>query len=174
MSPSLLRQVAGTLDAAGIPHVLIGAAALATHGISRSTLDYDLLTTDARVLDDALWQTIAGAHAGIRRGDAADPLAGVVRVTAAGERDVDVIVGRHAWQRALVDEAETIETADGRMRVVSAAGLVLLKLYAGGPQDLWDIEQLRAVASAQLDADVDARVSVLPPDAQAAWTRVKG
>jgi hypothetical protein len=170
----LLRRVAGTLDAAAIPHALIGAAALATHGISRSTLDHDLLTTDARALDEVTWKAIGDARVEIRRGDADDPLAGVVRVTAAGERDVDVIVGRDAWQRALVDEAQAIDTAAGPLRVVSAAGLVLLKLYAGGAQDLWDIEQLRAAVGAALDADVDARIHVLPEDAQSAWARVKG
>jgi len=170
----LLRRVVDALEAAAIPHALIGAAALATHGISRSTLDHDLLTTDARALDKATWKAIDDAHVEIRRGDADDPLAGVVRVTAAGERDVDVIVGRDAWQRALVHEAETIDTAAGPLRVVSAAGLVLLKLYAGGAQDLWDIEQLRAAAGPALDADVDARIQLLPEDAQRTWARVKG
>ncbi|HEX6323861.1 MAG TPA: hypothetical protein VFZ36_09060 [Vicinamibacterales bacterium] len=133
-----------------------------------------LLRRVAGALDDATWKAIEDARVEIRRGDADDPLAGVVRVTAAGERDVDVIVGRDAWQRALVDEAETIDTAAGPLRVVSAAGLVLLKLYAGGAQDLWDIEQLRAAAGSTLDADVDARIHLLPEDAQSAWARVKG
>lgn len=173
MTPSLLRRVVDTLDAAVIPHALIGAAALATHGISRSTLDQDLLTTDARALDAATWQTMRDADIDIRRGDAADPLAGVMRLTAPHERDVDVIVGRHAWQGVLVDEAETIETAEGRLRVVTPAALVLLKLYAGGTQDLWDIAQLRAALGPVLDAEVDARVSQLPADAQAAWATVR-
>lgn len=173
MTASLLRRVVETLDAAAIPHALIGAAALATHGISRSTLDHDLLTNDARALDDVTWQAFGEARVEIRRGDTADPLLGVVRVTAPGERDVDVIVGRDAWQRALVDEAEAIETAAGRLRVVSPAGLALLKLYAGGAQDLWDIDQLRAALGTALDAHVDARVTLLPEDAQAAWARIK-
>lgn len=173
MTPSLLVRVVQTLDTAGIPHALIGAAALATHGISRSTLDQDLLTTDPRALDAATWTAIDEAGLDIRRGDAADPLAGVVRVTMPGERDVDVIVGRDGWQHALLDEAETIETAEGRLRVVTPAGLALLKLYAGGTQDLWDIAQLRAAIGPALDAEVDTRIGALPADAQAAWERAK-
>jgi len=38
-----------------VPCALIGAAALAVHGISRSTFDIDLLVTDRGVLDDSLW-----------------------------------------------------------------------------------------------------------------------
>jgi hypothetical protein len=48
----------------------------------------------------------------VRRGNADDPLAGVVRVTAPDERDVDVIVGRGDWQRAVVGSAELVRLPD--------------------------------------------------------------
>ena len=43
---TLLDDVHAALDADGVPHALIGAAALLMHGVSRSSLDIDLLATD--------------------------------------------------------------------------------------------------------------------------------
>ncbi|CAN5738650.1 hypothetical protein BH18ACI5_BH18ACI5_22030 [soil metagenome] len=51
---------------------------------------------------------------------------------------------------------------------------MLLKLYAGGPQDLWDIEQLRAALGPALDLDVNQHVDSLPRPAREAWTRLLG
>ncbi|MBA2303393.1 MAG: hypothetical protein H0W08_12245 [Acidobacteria bacterium] len=173
MTPPLLLRVHEALAAADIPHALIGAAALAVHGVSRSTFDQDLLVTDTGVLDLRIWDSLAAtAGIDIRRGDYHDPLAGVVRVTADSERDVDVIVGRDDWQREIVQEALTHDLRAGAIPVASPAGLVLLKLYAGGPQDFWDIDQLRAIGGSALDAAVNSRVVRLPAPMREVWTRL--
>lgn len=168
---SLLGQVAALLDRARIPYALIGAVALAIHGVSRSTIDLDLLTTDTVVLDASCWRELPQAvQADIRRGEDDDPLAGVVRLRTTGERDVDVVVGRGQWQRALLDRSLRVPTADGELPVVTPADLVLLKLYAGGNQDKWDIEQLLALdGAARLKAEIEERLSVLPSHAQRLW-----
>jgi hypothetical protein len=170
---SLLRRVHDRLSDAGITHALIGAAALAVHGISRSTFDQDLLVTDRRALEAPTWAGLPNADSvDIRIGDDDDPLAGVVRVVSPGERDVDIIVGRHEWQRSIVDAALLHDTPAGSIPVASPEGLVLLKLYAGGAQDLWDIEQLRIARGPALDAAVSRQVECLPHHAREAWTRV--
>jgi hypothetical protein len=171
---SLLSRVHHHLDAKGIGHALIGAAALAIHGVSRSTFDQDLLVSDRQVLASAMWSGLVGdARIDIRRGDEQDPLAGVVRVSGDGQRDVDVVVGRHHWQREIVDRAALLETPAGLMRVASPADLVLLKLYAGGAQDLWDVSQLRAIFGQALELAVDRAIEPLPPVACEAWRRLR-
>jgi hypothetical protein len=52
--------------------------------------------------------------------------------------------------------------------VVQAADLILLKLYAGGSQDKWDIEQLLAVRPA-LVQDVTPRLDVLSGREKRLW-----
>ena len=152
----------------------IGAAALAFHGISRSTFDQDILVTDARVLDEAFWRQLeTSVHVDVRRGDAADPLAGVVRLRQDGERDVDLVVGRHGWQEEILARAELVPNSNG-LRVVRAADLVLLKLYAGGSQDRWDIEQLIALDdSGSLVREVESRLSELPQQCTPAWAKLR-
>ncbi len=170
---TLADRVIACLNAARVAHATVGAAALAAAGVVRSSLDLDLLTLDERVIDRRFWSALADAGAKIdaRRGDPDDPLAGVVRIAAAEERPVDVIVGRHQWQRRAVERARTLTSGE---RVVLPRDLVLLKLYAGGAQDLWDIRQLLAVTDrAVLVAEVDADLAALPPPAAALWDVAK-
>ena len=174
-SRSLLDEVAAILTGAEVPHALIGASALAVHGISRSTLDIDLLVTDRRVLSRAFWIALSPrALVEIRSGDADDPLAGVVRVSAEGERDVDVIVGRGTWMADIIGRAQPPVHGTG-VRAARADDLVLLKLFAGGSQDRWDIEQLLALPEHDaIVAAVDERIGQLPAPARQLWQQLKG
>jgi hypothetical protein len=170
---TLLDQVCEALDAAGVRCALIGAAALAAAGVARSTYDVDLLVTDPRSLGDSLWADLRarGASVEIRRGDADDPLLGVVHVSSTAERPVDVIVGRFDWQRRAIERAAR---PSGGPAVVRPGDLVLLKLHAGGTQDLWDIAQLLALPSgAALAPTVEEDLHVLPADARERWAIVR-
>jgi hypothetical protein len=152
---------------------LIGAAALAAAGVARSTYDFDLLTTDAAVLQIGFWSELRGqgVDADVRRGDDLDPLAGVVRLDVAGERPVDVIVGRHAWQTAAVQRAHR---SGGGAPVVTPTDLVLLKLFAGGTQDLWDIRQLLATPGGNaILQEVEEALERMPQSMREAWNEAR-
>jgi hypothetical protein len=173
---TLLGRVVATLERAAIPHALIGAAALAAHGTSRSTVDIDLLAVDPSCLDPRLWAGLrnSGVAVDLRRGDDSDPLAGVVRFTAAADRPVDLVVGRSAWQRSAVERAEPGRFGSVTMPILRAADLILLKLFAGGPQDAWDIAQLLAAGDRRaLAADVERRLPDLPPTAASLWRTLR-
>jgi hypothetical protein len=62
------------------------------------------------------------------KGDFEDPLAGSVRLTLAGDRAVDVVVGRYAWQKSIVDSSERTAIGEFTIKVARPAGLVLLKI----------------------------------------------
>ena len=105
----LLDRVCGVLTRNGVAHALIDAAALAARGIARSTFDINLLTTDARVLDRDLWTSLMDDFTvDVQRGDAADPLGGVVRVDGPSERPVDIILGNYPWQTRAVERADSM------------------------------------------------------------------
>jgi predicted nucleotidyltransferase len=168
----LLAYVTSQLGREQIEFAMIGAAALAAHGVSRSTVDIDLLVVDPRVL--SLTSTEPSVAVDVRRGAADDPLAGVVRFSQPQERDVDVVVGRSRWQQGIIRRAQAINVGELTVPVVDVTDLILLKLYAGGSQDAWDIEQLLAVADhAAVTAAVDALVHELPHDAQTLWQRLR-
>lgn len=170
---SLLAKVVAHLRARSIPHALIGAAAMAVRGVSRSTFDIDLLVTDRTTLLTSTWSALAEAGVAIELhvGDTEDPLAGVIRLER--EARVDVVVGRGGWQKAVLARA-TLETFDSvTTPVVTVADLILLKLYAGGPQDMWDARQLLAGPDqGNISMTVEAELSSLPSRARDAWAKV--
>ena len=172
---SLLERVAATLDRAGVAYTLIGAAALAVHGVGRSTRDIDLLTLADAPLDSAWWKPLAdaGVEVSAARGDADDPLAGVIRLAQQGEQPVDLVVGRHRWQQRIIERAEPASAGGTRLPAARAQDLVLLKLFAGGAQDAWDIEQLLAGPDREtLIAEVTADLNDLPARCRALWRRI--
>jgi hypothetical protein len=172
----LLIEVHELLTGEGIPHALIGAAALAVRGVSRSTADIDLLCVERRILRREPWSRLAmpGRSLRILEGDEDDPLAGSVRI-GDGSDIVDVVVGRHAWEREIIETAEPLSLGELTVPVVRAAGLVLLKLHAGGAKDAWDIRALLEASDqrAEIEAEVERVVSRLPADARSLWARLR-
>ena len=174
---SLLAPVTEILRSRSIPFALIGAAAMAVHGVSRSTRDLDLFTLTLECLEASTWAPLArsGIEIRLRRGDSDDPLAGVVRFTAAGDDPVDLIVGKSRWQVGILDRSREAVVEGTRVPVADAADLIALKLYAGGPQDAWDIEQLLGTADGGgLAAAVERMLPDLPDEPRALWARIRG
>lgn len=170
---TLFEDVAADLESRGVACAMIGAAALAAHGVARSTYDLDLLVVDRQVLDETWWGPwhARGVQVDVRRGAADDPLAGVVRLATSGQRPVDVIVGRHAWQARAVQVADR---PDAGVPVVTAVDLVLLKLYAGGTQDDWDIRALLALPNGDaLALEVEAALSEMPAAMHQHWRQLR-
>ncbi len=156
------------LEQRGVPCALIGGIALSAHGITRATLDVDVLVADPAALDAAFWAGfVALGVPEIRRGDAEDPLAGVVRFVQ-GLESIDVVVGRAPWTSRIIGRKMFVTLGKYHLPVVDRADLVLLKLFAGGPQDLVDVELLVA-ASPELRAAVRQRLDEAPPRVGALW-----
>jgi hypothetical protein len=173
----LLNAVAERLEERAISYCVIGAAALAVHGVSRATSDVDLFTVRSEVLLKAIWEPPLRhprpVTIDLRRGDPDDPLAGVVRFGAVGEADIDLVVGRSAWQGRVISRARPSPFPERSLPVATAADLVLLKLYAGGSQDAWDIAQLLIGADPVLLLTIEERLSELPADGQRLWRRIR-
>lgn len=173
---SLLAQVAERLEAERIPFAIIGATAMAARGVSRATQDVDVLVTHPRSLTDDTWSALRSdaIRVEVRQGDDDDPLLGVVRIKADPDAVVDVVVGRGDWQTELIRRASPVEIDGVEVPVATADDLVLLKLYAGGLQDRWDIAQLVAAGGQELRAAVRARLHLLPASCTALWESVEG
>ena len=165
MNETLLHDVLTLLARRGTPAALIGAIALAAHGIARATLDLDLLALDTGLLSTEPWKDLseAGDTVEVRSGDAEDPLAGVIRLTRSGKTPVDVVVGKHRWMEGVLTRAGTLSFGERRVPIVDAADLVILKVFAGGPQDLLDAELLLAgERGEELRVEVETRLPVVP------------
>jgi len=173
---SLFKDVVALLRSHRTPFALIGAAAMAVHGISRATRDLDLLVVARECLSPAYWESLraGGVEVNIQRGDADDPLEGVARLTAADQPPVDLVVGKGSWQAGIISRASEAEIEGVAVPVAGRADLVLLKLYAGGPQDAWDIEQLLVgEEQTSMASELERRLQELPEESRALWRRIR-
>jgi predicted nucleotidyltransferase len=168
---SLFGDVVAHLERRGVGYAVIGATALSLVGMVRATVDVDLLTVDRSVLVDEFW-TGLDATIDVRRGDFEDPLAGVVKIARRGAQPVDVVVGKYKFNLAVIERASREVVNDVAAHVASVADVILLKLFAGGPRDAWDVAETLKFAPAAA-AEVDARIADLPDDARALWQRIR-
>lgn len=160
-------RISAYLSARHVAHALIGAVALAARGHSRSTYDLDFLTTDTAVFHEDFWTALreGGAHIDIRKGDFDDPLRGVVRITLLDGSMVDVVVAKYRWQKDVIDRAEPLDLGECTIPVPRASDLILLKLFAGGPQDLADVRALlEGPDREQIVAEVRTHLPALPEE----------
>lgn len=131
----------------------------------RSVADDLRRDTAARVRAMTVSERIALA---LSLGD--DDLDRYVRATASSERPVDVVVGKHSWQSRAIDR---VVPMGHRIPVVLARDLALLKLYAGGPQDLWDVQELLRQSPPSLEAEVSEDVAALSSQMQRQWLAIR-
>lgn len=127
---------------------LIGGLALAAHDVVRATRDVDFLVDadDAQTVDDAL---LALGYECIHRSkDAAN--------YARGNQRLDMLYAYRSVARRLLNHASYRDTVMGRLRVISAEGLIGFKLQAlvNAPQragDRADILALLRTGRGKLD-----------------------
>jgi hypothetical protein len=144
-----LVALTAALDSAALDYAICGAVALAIHGAPRATRDIDLLAREAdlpRLRDvvrtlgftiEALPMTFSASGISIRRFTKIEPDGRTVMV--------DVLFADAAlepvWQTR-VRVAFVTGSTETILWAVSKAGLVTLKLTAGRPQDIIDVQRL--------------------------------
>lgn len=160
------------LERQNVPFCLIGGLALAAWGVARYTADADLLAMDPRILDPTFWSNWEGTPPHITKGDAEDPLGGVVRFP--GPPHQDLILGRGAAAHIALETCE--RSAAFPCPVASPLGLILLKLEAASPQDAADILALLGNAEAfdrpSLKKDVSFHMARITREARDFWAKV--
>ncbi|HEV2233255.1 MAG TPA: nucleotidyl transferase AbiEii/AbiGii toxin family protein [Terriglobia bacterium] len=149
-----LQKVAATLKSLQAPYALIGGFALMARGIVRATKDVDFLIDFPLHEAASLTQSLRanGLDAVFRKGGAEDPIVGIIRVTLPTSTDpiqCDILFPSRAWQAEAVRNANPVKLEGFDVPVVRADDLFLLKLYAGGPQDLMDAANLYELQSGE-------------------------
>lgn len=141
-------RTAGQIEA----YALIGGMAVSAWGIPRATHDLDfavaLTATDPRTVADALKGTY-------KPGDPDDPLRAVIHVlisTAEPPVPVQLVVFPPPWPSILFNHVENLNVFGSSVPVVSWQALLMLKLYAAGPADLLDAQEIWKVCQPDFQA----------------------
>ncbi len=136
-----------------IHFALIGGLAVSTWGVVRATQDIDLLADgdpsplrDLRLrvaLQDFLEKR--GCRSEWRVGERDDPIPLLLRVEmprTLRPLEADILWAHKRWQREALARRIAIKVSRLEVFVLHPEDLILMKLEAGGPQDLLDVEAL--------------------------------
>ena len=120
---------------------LIGGLAVSAWSPPRATMDVDLLvlveSNNLSHLVKALCD--AGMNAEQRRGEIDDPVPCLIRADS-----LDIIVATKKFEAEAIEQSITVNIAGRDIPVASPEFLIILKLKAGGPRDLLDVQELLA------------------------------
>lgn len=137
-----IKQVLPAFSALATPPALIGGLALAAHRVVRATSDVDFLVAaaDADRIHDLLLSL--GYHCVQRSEDAAN----YVR----SDEAFDLLYAHRPIASRLLSQAAVRDTPFGRLRVISAEGLIGFKLQAlcNNPSRGRDLDDIRQLLSA--------------------------
>lgn len=140
-----IKQAVAALAGCKTPPALIGGVALAAHQVIRATRDVDFLADaeDADHIHDVL--TKLGYHCRYRSEDSAN----YVR----DDEGLDLIYARRPKSRHLLAGSMDRDTALGCLRIISAEGLIGLKLQAlvNNPSRGTDRDDILALLRAHRD-----------------------
>ena len=150
---ALAERVAAEAEALGIECAVVGAMAAALHNYLRATQDLDLATDvhpqlQLTRLEHRLREI--GLHTALRLPDESDDLGGVIDVREEPDdvEYVQVVNFYNPFTMRRTPAAAAIKTAipmhEAKLRYVSLASLIALKLDAHGPKDRLDVLELLA------------------------------
>jgi len=140
---------------------LIGGLALSTWGIPRATEDIDFLAdsepsplVDKRLRDNLKeFMEQEGCETHWRMGGPDDPIPLLLRMElprSYSDLSVDILWVHKRWQREALRRSVALNVMGQRINGLHPEGLILMKLEAGGPQDLLDVQSLLSSRSRKI------------------------
>jgi hypothetical protein len=159
----LLEKASEELHAS-IQFALIGGLAVAAWGVIRATQDIDVLANSdpTPLVDTKLRGNLKeflernNCDAEWRKGDADDPIPLLLRINLPptyGGVGADILWAHKRWQQEALQRSVTVKVSNSRVYVLHPEDLILMKLDAGGPQDLLDIQQMLSASPPQLSIE---------------------
>ncbi|MBU0504571.1 MAG: DUF6036 family nucleotidyltransferase [bacterium] len=129
-------------------YAMIGGMAVSARSRPRATKDIDfLISADPDSDFSKLFSFPKDYKIKKFKSDRFDPINGLVRVyDNDGNELIDLIPVFWDWQNEAIKHAEEIEFLETTIPIAKIEDLIVLKLKAGGPQDLLDIEELLKAA----------------------------
>ena len=142
-----LHSITAAFETAGLRYAVCGGLAVTIHGVVRSTEDIDVLVAPEDLprvfaLVEPLGYTIPAMLMTFGAGsDRERHVQRISKIVGSQVVTLDLLVA-DASLAGLLDDRVVVTLPQGKLTVVSRAGLLRMKKLAGRPQDLADIEKL--------------------------------
>jgi len=126
---------------------LVGALAVSAHARPRATKDIDFLVSADKGFFFKQFPEILkrkGYTLKVFRGGLDDPINGLIRIYDKEDNTelVDIIPVFWNWQDEIVKGSEKVNLFGTSIPVARIEDLIVMKIKAGGPQDILDVEEL--------------------------------
>ena len=149
---AVLLRLAADLEAIRCEWALLGALALAVRVAPRETTDVDVgvAVGDDREADHVVFELHSRGYRDLQEGVLVDKTTGhlsTMRLVAPGDEangtNVDLLFDSSGIEREIVAAADRIEIVEGLIvPVVKTGHLLALKVFAGRPKDLGDVQAI--------------------------------
>lgn len=132
-----------------VSYALIGGMAVSAWGMVRATKDIDFLVRLAK-RESALseFETVLKKHKikfTARKGDFSDPIGLLIDLQVpvqAKHVSVQLIIATKLWEEKFSKTTVKVNIGESSIPVIKAEELIIMKLKAGGPLDIYDVKQL--------------------------------
>jgi hypothetical protein len=155
-SALLLLDAIEILRREHIEYAVIGALALAVHGVVRASMDADALlyTTPRRLTELHARFEKAGFGAELRQGDTDDPVPAILRLSDNHGNRVDLLGGLRGLDPLVFSRTVEIAFCEENLNIVGREDFIAMKCFAGGPQDLLDASSAYGSGRSSVDLDL--------------------
>ncbi len=160
-SALLLVDVADILQRRKIDYAVIGALAASIHGVIRASMDADVLLAAGQQQASDLQGDLreAGLRTDLVRGDADDPIPGMLKVSDEHENRVDLLLGLRGLDPQAFARGLDVPFQGSTLRFIGLEDFIAMKAFAGGPLDLLDAQRAIDGAGNSLDVDLLRRLT---------------
>jgi hypothetical protein len=160
-SALLLLDVIEILGRENVDYLVIGAFALAVHGVVRASRDADALLQISLSGIKKLQQMfeVAGFQVALRLGDADDPIPMMLVLSDSHGNQVDLLGGLRGLDPKVFSRGIEVPFLGDTLRFVGREDFIAMKCFADGPQDLLDAKDAYLGAEGPVDLDLMRRIA---------------
>jgi len=155
-SALLLLDAVDALQQQGVDYLVIGAFALAVHGVVRASTDADALLSivPARLAQLAGVFENAGFGTTLRHGDVEDPIAAMLVLSDGFANQVDLLGGLRGLDPKVFSRGIAVPFLGATLRVVGREDFIAMKCFAGRAQDILDARSAYHGADGPIELDL--------------------
>jgi hypothetical protein len=160
-SALLLLDVVDVLVSQEIDYAVIGALAASIHGAVRASMDADAVVSLGLNAAQRLQQLFEAMslQTELNRGDAEDPIPGLLRLSDQFGNRVDLLIGLRGMETDAYSRTLVVPFQGTALKFIGREDFIAMKVFAGGPVDIADATRAITAAGTSLDKTLTRRLA---------------